>query len=524
MKRTLYYLILSLLSVCICHGCQNFTKDNLTFNTTNFEYVLQWSKMDLEPDVSFNVHYKRYGEKEWLSLQECQNITRNYCNLTNAIFNDEENFMANQYFGRVKAFSTNCSSDWVISKKLDPKADTYLILPRLNFIEHVNSITIIIPTLPVPKRSMDSQPITAEELYGDDLLAYYLSILKPEKPETCQKIQKDRKFEISGLSPNTEYNGSVYILIGNQKKSAVQKFVVKTLPDHSLFILFACLITIFAIALGAAILYASCKYVKREVKKPNSLEFRKVTTFPVINPGKDKVISSCTVGISPEMLVQNKPRQKICQELSGGSDLVAYASQFHDSTNTTSQKDTTLHSESMYCPQKNNSTTDSSDHYGSVFKDQINNSRKYVHNPTTDVYNMSSYGPQAAFQTNVDNSFLDYASGIGRELGNNLCNFNLLFPLLNQEPNTVLDINPSLPLMSSVMVRDGFDFIEQMGQEDEHAPTLDKQQEEDFDHSLLGHRDISYSSKCPMENSQLDILDKTFIYEKPYQMQNLSEN
>lgn len=124
MKRTYEYLVFNLISVHICHSCLNFTNYNVTFNATNFEYLLHWNKHDLAPEVSFSVQYKRYGQTEWLLLHDCQNITRVYCNLTNAIVGDEEDFMENQYFGRVRALSTNCTSDWVLSKRLNPRDDS----------------------------------------------------------------------------------------------------------------------------------------------------------------------------------------------------------------------------------------------------------------------------------------------------------------------------------------------------------------------------------------------------------------
>ncbi|XP_075054197.1 interleukin-22 receptor subunit alpha-1 [Mixophyes fleayi] len=539
MKSTFYYLLFSLLSVHICHGCLNFKYHNVTFNATNFEYMLQWNKRNLAPDVSFNVQYKRYGQTEWLLLHECQNITRNYCNLTNAIFNDVEdsndvdNFMKNQYYGRVSALSSNCSSDWVTSKRLNPRDDTHLILPKLNYVQHVSSITIVIPTLHVPMRSKEGQPMTVEELYRDDLFEYYVSFLNSENNEIWQKAQKEKRFEVSGLNANTEYNGSVYILIGNERKSAIQSFVVKTLPDHSVVILVASLISICAMALCGALLYMSCKYIKQEAEKPSSLDFRKMTSFPLFTSPKDKVISSCTVGVSPAMYVQlNDLRQKICEERTKSSEVVTYARQFQDSTTSTQQDSTTLRTQSMYCLQKNNSTTDSSDQYVRVFKDQTNNNGKYLHNPVPNPCNTISYGTQVAFHADVDHSFLDHDSGTCKGSENKICKFNFSLPLLSQEKNTFLDIIPSLPLMSSVIVSDGFGMLGQMGKEDELAPVLNihldgftnnQREENDFEHSLLGHGGSPYILQCPMENVQADILDNTLICEKPYKVQHPSE-
>ncbi|PIO29945.1 hypothetical protein AB205_0199620 [Aquarana catesbeiana] len=88
--------------------------------------------------------------------------------------------MEHQYFGRVRAITSNCSSDWVMSKRLNPRDDTFLILPKLNYIEHVSSVTILVPTLSLALRSKDNKQVTVEELYKDQRFEYHLILFNAE--------------------------------------------------------------------------------------------------------------------------------------------------------------------------------------------------------------------------------------------------------------------------------------------------------------------------------------------------------
>ncbi|KAM4047778.1 interleukin-22 receptor subunit alpha-1 isoform 1-T1 [Anomaloglossus baeobatrachus] len=368
MKIIYLFLVISFISVHSCESCLNFNNYNVTFNATNFEYMLHWNKHDLAPDVSFNVQYKRYGQTEWSLLHDCQNITEVNCNLTNAITSDVEHFMENQYFGRVMAFSANCTSDWVISKRLSPRDDTYLILPKLNYIQHVNSITILVSTPSVPIMGKDERPVTVEELYKNDHFKYHLNFFNPEKQDKWQKIQTDRIFEVSGLSSDREYNGTVHVSIGNDRKSEIQYFVVRTLPDYSLITLIAILIAVFVTVLGAGFLFFSCKYIKQQVRTPHSLAFKKCTTLPLMTLPKEKMISSCTVGFCPAIFMQNyeqkhqKTLRETWQEKSGNSQLQMYASQSHGAS--TPGQDSAGDTPKSYRPWKTILSPVSSVHYG----------------------------------------------------------------------------------------------------------------------------------------------------------------
>lgn len=519
MKRTYEYLVFNLISVHICHSCLNFTNYNVTFNATNFEYLLHWNKHDLAPEVSFSVQYKRYGQTEWLLLHDCQNITRVYCNLTNAIVGDVEDFMENQYFGRVRALSTNCTSDWVLSKRLNPRDDTYLILPKLNYIQHMNSITILVPNPYVPIRRKDKQPVTVEDLYKGDNFEYHLNFFNPEKQDIWQKTQANRTFEVSGLSPDVEYNGNIYISIGNERKSEIQFFVVRTLPDYSMVRLIASLIAVLVTALGAGLFLLSYKYIKQQVQTPNSLVFQKSTTLPLMTLPKDRVISSCTVGFCPAIFMLNYElkhegtSRKTLQDTSGNSQQQMYASQSHGAI--TQGQDAAVISSSV-----------SSVHYGEVF-DRTSNNTTYLENTTPNPGSKCSYNSEGDFQINTNSPFVDYDGDVPNAFMDNPFK-NLFSSLLSKDSDSILNLMPPIGLMSSVTVRDDADFPAQMAQTEEYPPDLlsdlhcdsfgglTSNQEEDYNlqDNFLGHGVSSYIVQCPVEKSTLDTLDRTIVYKK----------
>ncbi|KAG9467553.1 hypothetical protein GDO78_014743 [Eleutherodactylus coqui] len=518
MKRTYICLFFTLISVHICHSCPNISNYNVTFNATNFEYMLHWSKPDLAPDVSFNVQYTRYGGKKWLLLHNCQNITRVYCNLTNAIVDDVEDFMKNQYFGRVKILSTNCTYDWVISKRLNPRDDTYLVLPKLNYIQHVNSITILVPTLSTPIRGKDKQPVTVEDLYKDDDFEYHLKFYNP-KQEIWQKTQTGRIFEVSGLSPDTEYRGSIYISIGKERKSAIQFFVIRTLPDYSLITLIASLTAVFIITLVAGLLFLSCKYIKQQEKTPNSLVFKKSPTLPLMTLPKDQLISSCTAECYPATSMQNydqnhqKTSRKTWQGITRNSQL--YASQSNDGI--TWSQDSAVDTKGSCYPQ-NISSSLYSVHYGKLFV-RANHNMTYFKNTIPNPSSKDVYASEGDFQIKTNQPFVDWVGDVSTAFIDIPFKFSLFSSSLGPESNTVFNSIPSMGLISSVTVKYDSDFTTPMKQTETHASdshidgfTSNQMEEHNLQCSLLEHGDSSYILQRPEENVTKDTLDSIVQY------------
>ncbi|XP_069827384.1 interleukin-22 receptor subunit alpha-1 isoform X2 [Dendropsophus ebraccatus] len=423
--------------------------------------------------------------------------------------------MDNQYFGRVRALSANCTSDWVISKRLNPRADTYLILPKLNYTSRVSSITILVPTPYIPILGKDKRPVTVEELYKNDTFEYHLNFFNPEKQDTWQKTQKDGLFEVTGLSPDVEYDGNVYITIDNERRSNAHFFVVRTLPDYSLVILITSLVAVFVIALSAGLLLLSCKYVKQTVQTPISLVFQKSPTLPLLTLPKDKVIDSFTVGFRPAIFMQHyeqkhlEKSRNIWQEIPGNTQLQTYASQSHDASTP----------EQEYCPQKNASTSLSSVQYGKVF-DMTPSNVTYVPTTTPNACSQVSYDVQGEFQKSTCQPFVDYDKDASNAFLDDPFKSNLFSFLLGEESNIVLNSLSPMGLISSVTVRDYGCFPAQMEQTEEHSPeihlgfTSDQITEHNLQHSYLENGGISYILQSPVENPMTDTLERTTAYKQ----------
>ncbi|XP_018427688.1 PREDICTED: interleukin-22 receptor subunit alpha-1-like [Nanorana parkeri] len=496
MKRSLYYLFFSFLSVNLCHSCLNFTHHNVTFNATNFEYVLQWNKDHLPSDVLFSVEYKRYGQIRWSTFNECQNIPETYCDLTNGITSDLEDFMEHQYFGRVSASIRNCSSNWVMSNRLNPHDDTFLILPKVKYSGHVSSVTIHVATPTLALRSKNNKSMTVEDLYRDQSFEYHLSIFNAEKHDKWQKPQKNNTFEVFGLSPNTEYNGSVYIMIGDKRKSDIQDFVLKTLPDHSLVTLTVSLIGIFAVVLGIAMIYMSCKYVRRQAKTPSSLDFKKVTRIQIMTAVKEKH-SSCTVGFFPSMLPSmNNPSRTQYSDQSRNAQPKSYVSQ---SQSPVSNKDSALLSQVSYNLQQNNRMNDSSVLYG-----LLDSNIEHQSNHTPNILNTTS---QLEMRATANGQPLDKDSGTLNWLENDGCT-----------------------LILSVVVSDASEFLGLEEHNGTHSPVSlsdiispglpnDPVENNVVENSLLELDRSQYRLQYPVEDSQLSFINGTFISEQPYRFQ-----
>ncbi|XP_063300635.1 interleukin-22 receptor subunit alpha-1 [Pelobates fuscus] len=364
MKTVLLSLFFYFISEHVCSGCGNFSIQNVNFIAKNFEYILKWENKGLEPNVTFSIEYKRYGTKQWIVKQECQNITRLYCNLTDEIMSDEDMFKE-QYLGQVRAWSTNCSLDWVVSKRMSPIDDTYIDNIELTIIEGIRSVTIFVqvPTIP-----MNTEVMSIEQLYSNGLFAYYMSFSSMKEQVIWQKIQTKHTFNITGLNPGTTYNGSVYIMIHNERKSDIKQFFVKTLPDPSMVGLVVILLAVSAGLFFGVLLWLTYRYVKQQGPTPSALDFGKPLFFQAIHLTKEKVNSLYAI---PAVSVQFKEQwfDKL-KDMPTNRGPALYSAQF-ENPSTSEQTDALLHKPTSYIsqqeqPVKINSKTDSSDDYGII--------------------------------------------------------------------------------------------------------------------------------------------------------------
>uniref|UniRef100_A0A8B9S902 Fibronectin type-III domain-containing protein n=1 Tax=Apteryx owenii TaxID=8824 RepID=A0A8B9S902_APTOW len=154
------------------------------FSSTNFENILIWeTEADIPPGTAFDVQYKQYGEKVWLNKRECQSITQPSCNLTR----ETENF-TEHYYARVRATGQNyCSSKWVRSERFEPRKETIIGAPEVEYIPNVRSIKFLIQPPYTPLRGEDDRQLTIEDIYSKfGSVDYHLTIFNQR---THQKVK-----------------------------------------------------------------------------------------------------------------------------------------------------------------------------------------------------------------------------------------------------------------------------------------------------------------------------------------------
>ncbi|KAM9256016.1 interleukin-22 receptor subunit alpha-1 [Cariama cristata] len=269
------------------------------FSSTNFENILTWeTEADIPPGTVFDVQYKQYGEKAWLNKRECQSITQPFCNLTR----ETENF-TEHYYARVRATGQNyCSSNWVRSERFEPRKETIIGAPEVEYIPYVRSIKFLIRPPYTPLRGEDDRQLTVEDIYSKfGAVDYHLTILNQRTHQKLTKNEHNKEFEVSNLDPDTEYNGTVYMSL-LQRSSKTQVFWVKTLPDNTWLLYCFVALAFCAGLVFAAISYVIYKYIKQRSAQPMSLDFRGISSFQPLTLTVEHIIKPITLS-KPSLLI-----------------------------------------------------------------------------------------------------------------------------------------------------------------------------------------------------------------------------
>ncbi|XP_074418865.1 interleukin-22 receptor subunit alpha-1 [Larus michahellis] len=281
------------------------------FSSTNFENILTWeTEADIPPGTVFDVQYKQYGEKSWLNKPECQSITQPFCNLTR----ETENF-TEHYYARVRATGQNyCSSNWVRSERFEPRKETIIGAPKVEYIPYVRSIKFLIWPPYTPLRGEDDRQLTVEDIYSKfGAVDYHLTIFNQRTQQKWTKNEHNKEFEVSNLDPDTEYNGTVYIYL-LQKSSKAQVFWVKTLADNSWLLYCFVALAFCAGLVFASISYVIYKYVKQHSAQPMSLDFRGISSFQPLTLTVEHIIKPINLS-KPSLLIPEVQLPQICQHL-----------------------------------------------------------------------------------------------------------------------------------------------------------------------------------------------------------------
>ncbi|XP_069335648.1 interleukin-22 receptor subunit alpha-1 [Eulemur rufifrons] len=246
---------------------------HVKFQSSNFENILTWdSGPEGTPDTVYSIEYKTYGEREWLAKQGCQRITRKSCNLTAETSNLNE-----LYYARVTAVSSGGRSATRMTDRFSPRQHTTIKPPDVTCIPKVRSIQMIVHPNPTPAHKGDGHQLTLEDIFSD--LFYHLE-LHVNHTYQMHLEGKQREYEFFGLTPDTEFLGTITIFIPiGPKESAPYVCRVKTLPDRTWTYSFSGAFLFSMGFLVAALCYLSYRYVTKPPVPPNSLNVQRVLTF-----------------------------------------------------------------------------------------------------------------------------------------------------------------------------------------------------------------------------------------------------
>ncbi|KAG8506707.1 Interleukin-22 receptor subunit alpha-1 [Galemys pyrenaicus] len=246
---------------------------NVKFQSKNFENILIWdTELQTAPDVVYSVEYKKYGEKDWLAKEDCQEITHKSCNLTMETANINES-----YYARVNATSVGRQLASQMTARFYPLYCTTIKAPDVTCIPKVRSIQMIVHPTSTPIKAENGSWLTLEKIFPG--LSYRIKL---HENNTFRMLEgKEREYEFVGLTPDTEFNGTTTIQLEDRlKESESSMCTVKTLPDQTWIyysfsgaVLF--LMGLLIVGLGCL----SYRYVTKPPSPPNSLNFSHTLTF-----------------------------------------------------------------------------------------------------------------------------------------------------------------------------------------------------------------------------------------------------
>lgn len=243
------------------------------FQSSNFENILTWdSRPDSSPDTIYSVQYKTYGEREWLAKEGCQRITRKSCNLTLETGN-----LTELYYARVTAIDPGGRSATKMTDRFSSLQHTIIKPPDVTCIPKVRSIQMIVHPIYTPIRAGNGHQLTLEDIFQD---LFYRIELHINDTYQMHLGGKQREFEFIGLTPDTEFLGTIVIFVPTwSKESAPYMCRVKTLPDRTWTYSFSGAVLFSMGFLVAGLCYLGYRYITKPPPPPNSLNIQRVLTF-----------------------------------------------------------------------------------------------------------------------------------------------------------------------------------------------------------------------------------------------------
>ncbi|XP_002913326.1 interleukin-22 receptor subunit alpha-1 isoform X1 [Ailuropoda melanoleuca] len=271
---------------------------HVKFQSSNFENILTWdSGLESAPDTVYSVEYKRYGEREWLAKEGCQRVTRKSCNLTAETGNVTE-----LYYARVTATSVGGRSATKMTDRFSSLQHTTIKPPDVTCIPKVRSIQMIVHPTSTPICARDGHRLILEDIFPD---LFYRLELQVNHTYQMHLGGKQRDYEFIGLTPDTEFLGTIMIFVPTwSKESAPYVCRVKTLPDRTWTYSFSGAFLFSAGFLVAGLCYLSYRYVTKPPPPPDSLNVQRVLTFQPLRFIQEHVLIPVFDLSSPSSLAQ----------------------------------------------------------------------------------------------------------------------------------------------------------------------------------------------------------------------------
>ncbi|XP_038614156.1 interleukin-22 receptor subunit alpha-1 isoform X2 [Tachyglossus aculeatus] len=258
---------------------------HLRFHSTNFENILIWERgKNSTPETVFSVAYSIYGTKRWQEKGGCQNMTSQSCNLTGETGN-----ICEYYYARVTALTESGLSASFKTHRFNPKTETELKPPDVTFDPGVDSIRFILGPSLTLARDPSGSPLALEDIFPN--LLYHLRI-NINQTHHMIKEGKEKEYVFPGLAPDTEYSGTVGILIPNlAKHSPTHKFSVRTLPDRTWTYYFSGMSLFTMGFLVAVACFVTYKYINKHMQQPRVLDLQKVLTYHPLKFTREHVLT-----------------------------------------------------------------------------------------------------------------------------------------------------------------------------------------------------------------------------------------
>ncbi|XP_055455198.1 interleukin-20 receptor subunit alpha isoform X2 [Psammomys obesus] len=183
---------------CVFGGVPKPT--NIGFLSVNMKNVLHWNPPEALRgfEVTYAVQYFIYGQKKWLNVAECRNVSRTYCDLSAETADYEH-----QYYAKVKAIWETKCSEWAETGRFYPFLETQVGPPKVALTTGEKSISIVLTAPDRWKRKPNDDTVSMQQIYPS--LKYCVSVYDAKSRRMWSQCLSDSTLVLRWLEPSTLY-------------------------------------------------------------------------------------------------------------------------------------------------------------------------------------------------------------------------------------------------------------------------------------------------------------------------------